>query len=405
MRLRLLALLLLCSCGDNLPGLADAQVPDAPSGLPYVELPTIAGYNHASETLIAAGGNNVVVVTTDQFFPSADSFVIPTVEDPAHPFRKVVYATSHDRGETFTAPRTLVDTSCTDPLIASSKDGSFWGGCNSPDLSLPHSDLLHSTDGGNTFSVIATPPINDKGWIAVDDARQSVWIVGSGAYRQYGFDGTQRSAFDMNTTGISSSFADAAGLHLIEDTKFQIFSWNGIDPPVADGSPLPAGNSRNVWTTAAVSMGSSANGPWVVRAIRDNLQGSPILVRVRQTPDGSSDVAISPPGTIGFLPAATLDDQGRLHAVWYDSSGPTGRLMYARSTTTDLLGSYTTPVIVDGNACPGDGWYPYEAQKDPPGGRRLREYIGIAITGNRAVISWTHAPDAPSRVRVAHLDF
>jgi hypothetical protein len=79
--------------------------------------------------------------------------------------------------------------------------------------------------------------------------------------------------------------------------------------------------------------------------------------------------------------------------------------MYAHSVTTDLLGSYTTPVVVDTNACPGGGWYPYSASDDPPGGRRLREYVGIAITGSRAVISWTHAPDPPSRLRVAHIDF
>ena len=40
----------------------------------------------------------------------------------------------------------------------------------------------------------------------------------------------------------------------------------------------------------------------------------------------------------------------------------------------------------------------------PEGERRLREYIGIATTGSRSIIAWTHAPEAPSRVRIAYVD-
>jgi hypothetical protein len=94
-----------------------------------------------------------------------------------------------------------------------------------------------------------------------------------------------------------------------------------------------------------------------------------------------------------------------LHVAWYDSSGTFGQLVYAHSETNDLQGAYTQPIVVDGDACPGDGWYPYKVDHDPAGGRRLREYIGIAITGRRAIISWTHAPEAPSRIRIAHVDF
>ena len=407
------AVLVLATCHDRAPGVVDAPAsdgptPDATAGLPYVELPTISGYNHASETLVAASGSNVVVVTTDQAFPSADSFAIPTVpdNDPAHPFRKVVFATSHDLGATFSAPRSLVVGSCTDPLIASSVDGSFWAGCNNPDLSMPHADLLHSTDGGDTFVVVASPMISDKAWIAVDEPRHAVWMTGFRAFRLFGFDGSELAALDTPTSGITGSFADAAGLHFMTDNDdFQMFTWNGVDPPTAEGMPLEKGDMASLWTTADVSMGDHAPGQWVVRAIRDTVLGSPIVIRTRSVGDPGHDVAISPPGTIGFLPAATLDPDGRLHVVWYDSSGPTGQLMYSRSATADLQGGYTTPVVIDGNACPGGGWYPYDAGKNPPGGRRLREYVGIAITGNHALISWTHAPEAPSRIRIAHIDF
>lgn len=394
------------ACGDDRHRPVDAVVPrDAPGGLPFAELSTVDGYNMASETRIAAAGDDVVVVTTDQAFPSADSFVPPTgADDPAHPFRKVVYATSHDRGVTFSASRLLLDASCTDPLVEASADGSFWAGCNSPFLDVHHADLLHSTDGGDTFTVVASPPIGDKAWLVVDDARQGVWMVGFGAYRLYGFDGSERAAFDGATRSISGAASDTAGLRYFEDDTYQPFTWDGVHPPAADGDPLPAGNQHTIWTTGTISLGATATGTWIVRALHDSIGGSPIVVRVQGAADPGTDVPITTSGAVAFLPAATLDAEGRLHVVWYDSSGPVGRVLYAHSVTSDLVGSYTTPVVVDGNACPGDGWYPYSATVDPPGGRRLREYIGIALTGNRVVISWTHAPDAPSRVRIAHVD-
>lgn len=126
------SLILILGCGDNLPGRPDAALIDAlidartdapidaPLGLPFVELSPVSGYNQASETLVAAHGNNVVVVTTEQDFPSADSFAYPTNADadPNHPFRKLIYSTSHDRGDTFSTSTVLIDASRTDPLLA-----------------------------------------------------------------------------------------------------------------------------------------------------------------------------------------------------------------------------------------------------------------------------------------------
>jgi hypothetical protein len=113
---------------------------------------------------------------------------------------------------------------------------------------------------------------------------------------------------------------------------------------------------------------------------------------------------LSPPGVTAFFPAAATDDQGHLHVIWYETSGPAGVLRYTRSATADLSGEFLAPFTIDDDACPGDDWYPYSSSQSPPGGRRLREYIGLDVEGSRVHIVWTHAPTAPSRIRSTFVD-
>jgi hypothetical protein len=393
-------------CGDNRKAPPEASIPPPPDaaepGLPYVEMPQVPDSNHTSEVAVAASGRHVVVVATAQNYPSADSFVPPELDnDPAHPFRRIVYMTSSDSGYVYDPPKVLDPAGHTDPMIASSADGSFWASAQVTGADA--ADLYHSTDGGETFEHVANVTVVDKPWIAVDDTRHAVWLA---AYKQHyliGFDGTQLGRCDCGAQ-MSGAYADAAGGHFMGSLGFQGYVWDGVTDWQAEGAALPTGDAAEFITTASISMGLTPDGAqWSVRAMRDGMLDGPIVVRVRHFPDEGSDLTISPPGTIGFLATGALDARGRLHVAWYDSSGATGQLFYAHSLTADLQGAWSEPVLVDGNACPGNGWYPSE-KFTPEGERRLREYIGIATTGGRSIIAWTHAPEAPSRVRIAYID-
>ncbi len=402
---RLWTLLCLVGCGDNRPG---PEVPDAsavdPSpdpGLAFFEMPMLPGYNHASETVVAASGGTIVVLATHQAFPSADSFDYPLSDDDLdHPFRRIAYLISADRGTSYSAPTPLVLAGRSDPVIGGALDGSFWATATDPQAGGA-TDLLHLTDGA-TFAPVVSIPIIDKSWIAIDETRQAVWVGGFGVFSLIGFDGIVRAQQPESTFGLSAAYADDIGFHAMSDEDYQAVLWDGAANIQGEGAKLPTGDQATIFTRTSLSMGVANGATWLVRGLHDSASGSPIVARVRRLPDEGHDVSISPPGTVGFLPAAALDPDGRLHVAWYDSSGPFGQLVYAHSETSDLEGAYTQPIVVDGNACPGRGWYPNE---DPPGGRRLREYIGIAVTGTRAIISWTHAPDPPSRIRIAHVDF
>jgi hypothetical protein len=121
--------------------------------------------------------------------------------------------------------------------------------------------------------------------------------------------------------------------------------------------------------------------------------------------DSGRELTLSRPNAIAFHPAGAVDGAGRLHAVWYQSEGPMGALVYVRSRTARFEEGFSEPRVIDPNACPGHGFYPGEAATEPVGGRRLREYIDVAVDGSRVHVAWTHAPTAPSRVYTSHLDF
>src|SRR5689334_3111682 len=109
-------------CGDNLKVPPEASIPpppDAEPGLPYVEMPQVPDSNHTSEVMVAASGRNLVVVATAQNYPSANSFDPPeTDDDPAHPFRRIVYMTSHDSGYVYEPVKVMDPVGHTDPMIA-----------------------------------------------------------------------------------------------------------------------------------------------------------------------------------------------------------------------------------------------------------------------------------------------
>ncbi len=405
----LFAVFALAGCGDNRQG-PDAPTPDdvgpePEPGRPFFEMPMLPDYNHASETVIAAAGDTVVALAIHQRFPSADSFEFPLADDdPDRPFRRLGYVRSVDGGMTFSETTPLVLAGRSDPVLATAADGSFWAAGTDPQEG-GQTDLLHSTDGA-TFTTVATVPISDKSWIAIDETRQAVWVAGFKTYSEVGFDGTVRATVS-GPGGLSSAYSDVVGVHVMDINAYQAYRWTGVatDVPLPEGMTLPAGDDPTPFTFPSLQMGPSSAGTWIVRGIRNSEVDAHIVVRVRQLPDEGTDVDLTSPGAFAFMPTAALDAEGRLHVAWYDTHGPFGQLLYAHSETTDLVGAYTTPIVVDGNACPGNGFYPAGFSSDPVGSRRLREYIGIATSGHRAFITWTHAPEAPSRVRVAHVDF
>ncbi len=404
---------LLLGCGDNRIG-PDASIPNdtlprPEPGLPFFEMAPLPDYNHASETVIAAAGDNVVALAIHQRFLSADTFEDPAPDnDPDRPFRRLGYVRSTDGGATFSATTPLVLAGRTDPVIAAAVDGSFWAAGLDPQIGA--TDLFHSPDGA-TFTKVASVPIQDKEWIAIDEVRQSVWIAGLPTYSEVAFDGTIRATVTgpggMPLPNVSSAYSDAAGLHVMDINEYQAYSWTGVatDTPQPEGALLPAGAIPKDITHFSLQMGPTPAGTWIVRGLRNSQVDAQIVVRVRQLPDEGTDVALTAAGAFAFMPTAALDTDGRLHVVWYDTHGPFGQLLYAHSETAELLGAYTPPIVVDGNACPGNYFYPSVSFITTPGGRRLREYIGIATSGHRAFITWTHAPEAPSRVRIAHVDF
>jgi hypothetical protein len=134
------------------------------------------------------------------------------------------------------------------------------------------------------------------------------------------------------------------------------------------------------------------------------MDGAPVLIELFEGGRMATTKQLTEGGAIAFLPAATLDSDGLLHVVWYESNGAHGIVRYTHSKTKDLTGEYLPPVTLDADACPGDRWYPYSSGDDPPGGRRLREYIDIATANGHTYVTWTRADAPPSRVVVARVD-
>jgi len=402
-------------CGDDgATGATDAAASDAPSpdafalppGFgPPIELPLLPDYNHSSETTVAAHGDDVVIVSINQRYVSADSFDMGNPME-GDEWRRVAFYVSHDRGQTYQPPFHLELPETTDPVVRVTQDGTFWATVLlawDPQFALARSD-----DGGDTWTPVRVDlGMNDKPWLAVDSSESTLYVAGFSAYYKLGFDGSvlaQVAAQD----GMTGAWADNGAAYFLREGMWTT-AWNGQGAAeVIDQMPL--GDNPRVMTQVSGSIGVGDDGrQWVLHAMRST-GSAPVMVRVRQLPNEGSDLPLTADGAVAFMPAGALDEQGRLHAIWYDSSGTTGKLMYSHSVTDDLGGSYTPPVVVDPNACPGDGWYPYlnsdpPPKPDEPGGRRLREYIDITAGAGRAHLVWTHAPGPPSRVNTTYVDY
>ena len=399
-----------CGSGGTDPDAAPDALTNTATVGPALQLPLIDGYNHSNETSIAVHEDTVVVAAINLVMDSESTFE----PGPDVAFRRVAAWTSIDGGESFGAPVAMADevADSTDPVVITEPNGTFW---------------LATLDGGFGTGWLYAAEVPADGWtlensmLAVADkvwlaaTVDAVFAMGVDAIYKVGFDGQivaehvfSDEEIDRNSV---HAYADEAGtahfLTLIPD----VISWDGTGIPSQSGSLPPFDEIANVWTRSGGSIGQTSSGDeWLVRSLRTD-QGAPIVLRVRNTAMGNdgADEPITATDGVAFLPAAAIDDTGRLHVVWYDTTGTTGVLRYTRSISADLSDGFLPTLVVDDNACPGDRWYPYSNGPinplAPPGGRRLREYIGIAVEGRRAYVTWTHAPVAPSRVNITYIDF
>jgi hypothetical protein len=374
-----------------------------------VELPLLTTsssypYNHSAETTIAVVGSRVAIASINMHFDSATSF--GTTEFKKH----VAVVVSSDDGITFGK---AIDpgggTSTTDPVIRASKTGTFWLSTWDTDSTGSQGTLSSSTDGA-TWKTAATLGYGDKEWVVVDDAGKSIYTGGRSGTWRISFDGTTL-ATESGLGGWAGGYVDSAGAHVIMD-DFEVYRWNGSSAAVLEGSALDVGTAvysgvdaggTYLELNSCASIGATSDGKqWIVRTVTGALK-STVMLRVRDLPSSEgTDVPISTSGQLAFDPAAALDSEGRLDVVWYESSGSMGVLKYARSLSKTLTAGFSSPIVVDPKACPGGGWYP--TFNSASGGRRLREYIDLAVEKKRVHVTYTHAPVAPSRVYYTSID-
>jgi hypothetical protein len=363
---------------------------------PTTELPLLAAsgalFNQAAEVSIAARGEAVMVASIQLAMPSADAFAAPTA-------RRIAVHFSADRGVTFGAaidPQLASD--CSDPVVRAAADGTFWlSGISLPLQGLDFVGHLASSRDGATWRSVPATVWGDKDWIAIDDAHQAVAVAAEGITTSVGFDGRTNATGPGIPGGAGAGFVDALGAHFVDELRGAVWTDGGVTIT----PPTPSDEQ-----SLGRALGAAADGRyWLVRPTETGIfplaRGAGVVLDLWTPGDaGMTEVALDNPDT--FHPAAAIDGEGRLHVVWYDTSGAQGVLKYARSRSSDLSLGLLPPLIVDDDACPGSGWHPTIGDGE---GRRLREYIDLAVDGTRAHVGWTHAPSPPSRVHTAYVDF
>jgi hypothetical protein len=389
--------------------LACGRAGEAPPS-PLIELPLLAPidparpFNHSSETTLVAKGGHVTVAAIDLHLDAIDGFGEATL------LRKVATVTSHDGGLHFGA---AVDpgggASTSDPIVRAGDDGTVWAAALDTD-SNNSATLVRSDDHGDSWSVVARDlPTLDKEWLVVDSTKRVVHMASTGGFFTLSYDG----AILFST--VTSAYAEAGcageggavfAVRNVGSLDSHIVSIDERSPPVVRGPDIGAGDAAIQHAAGAVSLGRTGDAGYFVLHPFKSTTAAEVRLLLRPTLDQpGTELTLSRSDAIAFHPAGAVDAAGRLHAVWYESDGPTGALVYVRSHSARLDEGFSTPRVIDPNACPGSGFYPGEPGTEPAGGRRLREYIDVAVDGSRVHFAWTHAPSAPSRVYTSHLDF
>lgn len=249
-------------------------------------------------------------------------------------------------------------------------------------------------------------PALDKEWLAVDSDSSTVFTCSEHTMAHVSYAGVLLGSHDFAFAAYHNciaAYVDDGGFHWMT-MNHEVWRWDGVTDPVLEVSARDYGDAWTLFSRVAGSVGPLGDGQWIVRSMKSTDAATVVLETTTGPGSAVTQRQLSPPGVTAFFPAATMDAQGRLHAVWYETSRATGVLRYTRSATSDLAGEFLAPYTIDPDACPGDDWYPYSDGEEPPGGRRLREYIDIAISGERAHIVWAHAPAPPARIHATYVD-
>jgi hypothetical protein len=400
-------------CGDNksrpidAPFPPDARIPALGPGIELGVLPprTAAPFAHATEVSLAASGDTVMAAYINLGDSDPTTYVLDGEFD-----KRVGIAVSTDRGGTFAPPvdpQTTTLTFSSDPVIRAGSDGTFWFTTLgvTPGVEMA---VARSLDGVAWQTVYAMPA-DDKEWFALDDV--SVWVGCGPDLDRIDWTGSSLGRATSPYSQVTGAYLDGDGAHFgyfagQGETVVPIVQWDGSSPPAREGALLPVGDVADPENyTSTISMGSLGDGQWIVRTVqRDGMPA--IALRIRHLPDEGEDLFISEPGAHAFLPAAIVDEDGRLWVVYYDSSGEHGVLRRTRSVSTEWLEGFEASSVIDPDATPGDRWFPsHEAGTSDPAGRRLREYIDVALTSRRVHVAWTHSPQSPSRVRTTYFDY
>ncbi len=389
---------------------ACAEASEPPATGPLIELPLLAPidptkpFNHSAEATLVANGGHVAVAATQLHLDSETSFGTTNL------LRKVAVIASHDRGERFGA---AMDPgggpSTSDPVLRAGEDGTFWLAA----LDTDHANsaiVAESDDQGRSFREVARGVATlDKEWLVVDARARALYIAAAGGVFRIAYDGAVSGSNVLAAYGESGCSGEGGAVFAVREAgtlHTRLLSYDGASEPVLRGPVIDAGDAAVPRAAAAASLGRTLDGGYFLVHTFRSAVASEVRLLLRATLDeAGTELSLSRPSKIAFHPAAAIDAAGRLHAIWYESDGPTGMLVYVRSKSARFQEGFSEPRIIDPQACPGGGFYPGEADTEPTGGRRLREYIDIAIDGSRAHFAWTHAPVAPSRVYTSYRDF
>ena len=411
MRQGLLALLIACAaCGGSSDGgAADAAIdgaadagPEPPFLGPDHELGLLPPlddleYNHSNEVQLAVSGQRVAAAYLNLHFVSADDFAIDDTF-----IRTLGVAVSDDGGETFGVPvAPPYGRQATDPNLRVDPDGVFWLATFDFDTidAGGSGTIARSTDAASWTAVIDGENFGDKNWMAIDPGSGEVFVGAETGWWRIDGDAITRDA----TPGAQfvGGYARDGAVAFVPVTSGQVMRWDGGGAPVADGAaPAPVGPT--FYHTVSMPLGPTADGgEWFLRPTGDTTM-APLMLSVAPAGGPATDIEVSGQGALCFLPAAAVDEQGRIHIAYYDAGGDAGRLMYLHSTSSDFTAGFSEPIVIDEEAVPA-AYFP--DIDTPSGARRVREYIDIQVIGSRAWIAWTHAPAAPSRVHLRYVQF
>jgi hypothetical protein len=394
---------------------ADDAVVDEPSPDPsrpivvslLVSPDPMLPFQHAAEVSIAAYQGHVVIASINLHTDGVDTIAAASL------LRGVGVAVSHDGGRSF-APAidpgfAVRETS--DPVVRATPDGTMWVSAIGVELAGQPGEthrgfLLQSRDQARSWTVVHDNlAVWDKEWLAPMATGELV-MGADGGFWKFASDGSIAASWVGGPDWpVFGAFAEPAGARFAIASS-SVVRWTGAQFLSLEGRLVGENMVADVgWS---VPMGPIAGGGfWAAYGYRlqsaQRLEGS-VRLRVFAPQDTvGQEVLVSASGSTAFMPAAAPDAEGRVHLVWYDSTGPAGVLHYARSVSADLHEGFSAPRVVDDNACPGNGWLPSFGEDAPD--RRLREYIDLAVDRRRVHIAWTHAPMLPSRVFTSHLDF